>query len=251
MQHNDLLKEKVAKKAFNYLLESVTKRTDNSENEIWLGIGSGTTIKFFLSILGEQFLKKSLPFTFVTVSSSMDSESTCRELKFPIKQFGDLPSGKKFDYYIDGADEVDSSKRCLKGLGGASTREKLLRLESDCFIVLVDETKKVSTLCTKNPIVVEILPFACERTVTQLKKLVPTPSKIEMRKGTGKMGYVITDNNNYLVDIFYSEPFKAELDLRKLEQDIKLISGVVETGLFSQPATIVFIASDTQVEVLH
>ena len=186
----------------------------------------------------------------MTVSSSIDSETACRELKLPIRQLADLPVDKKFDYYIDGADEVDMHKRCLKGLGGASTREKLLRIESNRFIVLIDEGKKVPIICTKNPIVLEILPFGFEKTLERIKKLPPVPLKAEIRKGSGKMGYILTDNNNYLVDVYYNNQFTSDFDFKTFEMKLKSLAGVIETGLFADPADVVFIASPSEVVVL-
>lgn len=251
MQDSGLLKEKVAQYAFDYLLKDIQRTKGNSDKLIWLGIGSGTTIKFFISILGKKYTESSFPFKFVTISSSVDSESACRKLNLPIRQLADLSPNQKLNYYIDGADEVDSHKRCLKGLGGASTREKLLRLESDVFYVLTDESKQVTSLCEKNPIVLEILPFGFEKTLERIKRFSPSPIKAEIRKGSGKMGFVLTDNNNYLVDAYFKDVFTNSIDYKELEQKLKSIPGVVETGLFGSPADVVFIASKTSVEVFE
>lgn len=250
MAPSDLQKEKVANYAFDYLLKVVKDDKNLLQRPIWLGIGSGTTIKFFLSKLGESFQNETIPFKFLTISSSIDSEALCREIGLPIRQLSDLPEGVKLDFYIDGADEVDPNKRCLKGLGGASTREKFLRIESKRFFVLIDESKKVSHLCSKQPIVVEILPFGFEKTLERLKNLIPAPSSLVMRKGSGKMGFVITDNNNFIVDLYFDNKLDAKFDFKNFEKAIKSIPGVIETGLFGNQADIVFIASDNEVEVL-
>ena len=250
MSQSDLLKEKVANFTYEFLCDEIKASMHDNELLIWLGIGSGTTIKFFISLLGKKFIEDSIPFKFVTVSSSADSESMCRKLNLPIRQLTDLSEGKKLDYYIDGADEIDNNKRCLKGLGGASTREKLLRIESKKFFVLGDVTKQVTNLCTKNPVVLEILPFGYEKTLERIQKLNPAPIKVEMRKGTGKMGFVITDNNNYLVDVYFTNLFNESFDFENFELQLKTISGVVESGLFSIPADRVFIATSKTIEVL-
>lgn len=251
MQQTDLLKEKVAQYSFDYLLKDIQRSNTSSDNLIWLGIGSGTTIKFFISILGKKFAEDSIPFKFVTISSSVDSEMACRDFNLPIRQLADLPANQRLNYYIDGADEVDKFKRCLKGLGGASTREKLLRLESEKFYVLTDENKKVSSLCVKNPVVLEILPFGFEKTLERIKNFNPIPFNAEIRKGTGKMGFVITDNNNYLVDAYFKIESADSYDFEELEQQLKSIPGVVETGLFAKPADVVFISTKTSVEVFE
>ena len=250
MHQNDGLKEKVAQKSFEYLLNDIKVNKSKFDSIIWLGIGSGTTIKFFISILGKKFSEGVLPFHFVTISSSIDSETSCRESNLPIRQLADLPKGKKLDYYIDGADEVDNFKRSLKGLGGASTREKLLRTESDKFYILIDKSKRVINLCTDHPIVFEILPFGYEKTLERIMNITPKPAKIEIRKGTGKMGYVITDNSNYLVDVYFSQSFEESFDLIEFEKKLKTIPGVIETGLFASPADVVFVASSSEEEII-
>lgn len=251
MHQSDVLKEKVAKKVFEYLLNDITKNKNQPDVTIWLGIGSGTTIKYFLAQLGKYYSEGSLAFNFVTVSSSIDSETVCRSYNFPIKQLADVPADKKLDYYIDGADEVDDSKRCLKGLGGASTREKLVRIESEQFYVLVDESKKVPTLGTKCPIVVEIVPFGFTKTLERINTMTPKPNKAVLRKGSGKMGFVITDNNNYLVDVYFTDNDLKAIDFEDFEKQLNLLPGVVETGLFASPADVVFIATSANVEVIH
>lgn len=251
MSQSAVLKEKVAQKVFDYLLQDISQTKSQQDSLIWLGIGSGTTIKYFLEQLGKSFADGSVPFKFVTVSSSIDSETVCRSFNFPIRQLADVPTGEKLDYYIDGADEVDSSKCCLKGLGGASTREKLVRIEAERFYVLVDESKKVPTLCTKCPIVVEIVPFGFDKTLERINTITPKPSKAVLRTGSGKMGFVITDNNNYLVDVYYHANDLKAINFEDLEQQFKLVPGVVETGLFASPADVVFIAGPSNVEVIH
>ena len=250
MLQQDSLKEKVAVYSFNYLLDMIAKSDLPPAKKLVLGIGSGTTIKFFIKKLAEITSSGSLPFEFTTISSSTDSEVLCRELNLPISHLADLPADSKIDYYIDGADEVDPHKRCLKGLGGASTREKFLRIESKVFFVVIDDSKKVSHLCSKHPIVVEIVPFGFEKTLERIKNFIIKPTKVELRKGSGKMGFVITDNNNYLVDVSFTDLFTEDSDFENIEKNLKQIPGVVETGLFSKPADVVFIASEQGVQIL-
>jgi ribose 5-phosphate isomerase A len=94
------------------------------------------------------------------------------------------------------------------------------------------------------------LQFGFGKTLERLKKLFPSASKIEMRKGSGKMGFVITDNNNYLVDVYFDKALSQDYDFKNLEKEIRLISGVIESGLFADPADVVFIASLSKVEII-
>lgn len=246
MLSQEKLKENVAKEVFSFIIKNISKN-----KFMTLGIGSGSTVKIFIDLLGEWYENNDINYKIQTISSSIDSEKRCRYWKLPIYQLEDLEKNKKLDYYIDGADEVDSKKRSLKGLGGASTREKIIRLETSLFIIMVDESKRVSNLASKTPIVCEILPFGFEKTIERLEKIKPTPLKITLRKGSCKMGPVISDNGNYLVDLFFEEKFKNDLDLVELESTLKLIPGVIETGLFSKPADIVFISTQNGITILE
>ena len=49
----------------------------------------------------------------------------------------------------------------------------------------------------------------------------------------------VTDNGNYIVDLFFKEPIK---DAPKAAQELKDICGVVEHGLFCGMTTAVIIA---------
>lgn len=250
MALSDRLKKMVAISTLNYIknLETLQKK-----NLVWLGIGSGTTVSYFIDILGTTLKEGGIPFKIKAICSSIDSENKCRACGVPVSYLDDLRDDQRMDLYIDGADEVDSDKNSLKGLGGASTREKLTALNAKLFILIIDASKLVTHLGEKNPVVCEILPFGYTKTIERLRFIDPTPSKVELRLGSGKMGPVITDNGNYLVDVYFTNLNPDQLhavDFSKLEKTLKLLSGVVETGIFSRPADYVFIAEETGVKTI-
>ncbi|UQZ81369.1 Ribose-5-phosphate isomerase A [Paenibacillus konkukensis] len=129
----------------------------------------------------------------------------------------------EIDMTIDGADEVDACFNLIKGGGGALLREKILAANSRKLVIIVDETKQVGRL-GKFPLPVEIIPFAAQLTLRQLRKLGCDP---EIRTAAGGQNF-ITDNGNLIADCRFgaiSDPKETSLALNR-------IPGVVENGLF-------------------
>ena len=114
------------------------------------------------------------------------------------------------------------------------TREKIVASAAKQFIVVADETKRVEKLGTNCRVPVEVLPFALATATASIKELGGKPL---LREGGGKVGAVVTDNGNYIIDINFGSINDAE----ELNQRLKLIPGVVETGLFIEMADIVYL----------
>jgi ribose 5-phosphate isomerase A len=70
--------------------------------------------------------------------------------------------------------------------------------------------------------------------------------KPSLREGTNKVGPVITDNGNFIVDVDFG-PIKNP---KELEYRLKFIPGIIETGLFIEMADIVYIGTSKTVEIL-
>jgi ribose 5-phosphate isomerase A len=179
---------------------------------------------------------------------------------------------------IDGADEVDPDLNLVKGGGGALLREKMVEVCAKKFIVIVDESKlcaaggratahraslshRARTACRLPPLAVgrcdglgpgfplpvEIVQFCWEhtmRTVAALPSLAGCEAKLRM--GSAATGSkpdgdepAVTDNGNYIVDLFFKEPIK---DAVKAAEEIKNTVGVVDHGLFCGITTAVIIA---------
>lgn len=181
-----------------------------------VGLGSGSTSFFAIQRIG-QLVGEGLKIE--AVASSTKSEALARQLNIPILPFEKL---KTIDIAIDGADEADPDKNLIKGGGGSLLREKIIAYHSKSFYVIVDESKLVKSL-GKFPLPVEIIPFAFELTVRQLKQLNCIPA---VRQKNGQ--FFITDNGNLIVDC----AFDVIKDPSLLHAQIKSIPGVVETGLF-------------------
>jgi ribose 5-phosphate isomerase A len=195
-----------AEKAVDYIKPGMT-----------VSLGSGSTASLAIHRIGER-VKEGL--TITAVASSVKSEAIAREWNIPLRELSAIDT---IDIAIDGADEVDAKGNLIKGGGGSLLREKLLAFSSKAFYVIVDESKLVNRVGTK-VLPVEIVPFGANLTLRHLRALgcVPSIRKI-------KSDNFITDNGNLIVDCqFVSIDEPAWLDVK-----IKMIPGVIETGLFS------------------
>jgi ribose 5-phosphate isomerase A len=186
------------------------------ENEMIVGLGTGSTVFHAIHKLGEM-VQQGLKIR--TVSSSVQSEKIAKELNIPSVDFADIDH---IDLYIDGADEVDEHHNLIKGGGGALLREKILAFNSLRYLVVVDETKLVTNL-GKFPLPVEVVPFALPLTLSHIRLL---GAEVEIRRKDGKD--FVTDNGNLIADCRFGSIKEPVL----LNQKLHDIPGVVETGLF-------------------
>jgi ribose 5-phosphate isomerase A len=149
------------------------------------------------------------------------------------------------DVTIDGADQIDPKLNLIKGMGAALAREKIVATASKQNITIADKNKKVKALGENNhPVPVEILPFAIASVKQKIEKFGGTPI---LREGKGKLGPVITDNGNAVIDAVFGVIDNAE----ELEKKLKMIPGVVETGLFIGLANIAYVGNNSSVEKIE
>jgi ribose 5-phosphate isomerase A len=136
---------------------------------------------------------------------------------------------------VDGADEVSPTLELVKGLGGALVREKLVAQASARFVVVVDDSKLVDRLGTRGPIPVEVVPFAVDLVSLRLSAIGGEPL-LRMDEDVP----FVSDNGNSVLDWHYG-PIN---DPASLERDLKLIGGVVDSGIFSDLADRVISAGE-------
>jgi len=195
------------------------KALDFIEPGMIVGVGSGSTVKMFIEVLSQAKIDV------VCVPTSIDTELMLTKYGLRIASFLEI---EKIDIAIDGADSILLGKNIiLKGGGGALTREKIIDYTAARLIIIVDETK----INREYPVVVEIVPFAYNFVVNRLKRY----GKPELRISRKKLGPVVTDNGNWLIDLHI--PLEA-IDGR-FEKEIKLIPGVVENGIFRRDARVI------------
>jgi ribose 5-phosphate isomerase A len=193
------LKKKVSLKALEII----------SDTEI-IAIGSGSTVNEFIKILAESKKKISV------ICASISSENLAIELGLNVLPFN-IPL--EVEYYVDGADEVDSQKNMIKGGGGALTREKTLSQFSRKFMCIVDESKKVENF-GKFPIPVEISEPFLRYGIEYIKKM----GGIAKIRDDFK-----TDNGNLIIDCLNLDFSNIEI----LESRLNSIPGTLTNGIFS------------------
>jgi len=195
-----------------------------------VGVGTGSTVNFFIELLAS---KKGM--IEGTVASSQETEKRLKELHIPVF---DLNAVNNVSVYIDGADEATDNLYLIKGLGGALTREKIIATASKQFICIIDQSKKVDVLGTKSPIPVEVIPMARGLVARQIVKLGGDPIYRES---------YLTDNGNIILDVHNLHI----LDAVDMENKIKMITGVVDCGIFAnRPADVLLVADDDKVTTI-
>jgi ribose 5-phosphate isomerase A len=194
-----------------------------------LGLGSGSTVKFFIEALGER-VQKGLKITGVPTSN--ETARLASELGIPLLE---LSAKRKLDLTIDGADQVEvSTLNLIKGLGGALLREKLVAVHSSRMLVIVDESKLVDRLGGKCPVPVEVVPFAWQTTAERLEYLGAEPHLRLASDGQA----LITDGGHHILDCH----FASIEDAKALAAQLKSVVGVIETGLFIGVASTIIAA---------
>ncbi len=203
-----------------------------------IGVGAGSTIANLVGLLAaDSGLAASLTFA----TSSFKTAQLIIEKGLNIKAAEHLT---RLDIYFDGCDQFDEQLNALKCGGGIHTSEKILASLADEFILLGDAGKSVKSLDTTYPLVLEVLPEALQFVQQWLTKNIPT-AKTTMRLSTQKDGAVITENGNYLLDVYFTQLWPLE----KMNA-VKMVPGVVEHSLFLGIAKKAIIAGDSGVRVL-
>ncbi|MEJ2137903.1 MAG: ribose-5-phosphate isomerase RpiA [Gammaproteobacteria bacterium] len=192
-----------------------------------LGVGTGSTVNFFIDALPE-FRSRIR----AVVSSSEASTERLRQHGFDVVELsetGDL------DLYVDGADEANEHFHLIKGGGGALTREKIVAAAARKFVCIIDDSKMVNVL-GGFPLPVEVIPMARSYVARQLVKAGGQP---EYRSG------FVTDNGNEIIDV----RGLSITNPPELEGKINQLAGVVTVGIFARRgADVLLIATDNGVE---
>jgi ribose 5-phosphate isomerase A len=201
-------------------------------NDSVIGVGTGSTVNFFIAALGEKMTQGFK--VRGAVSSSVASTTRLQALGVTILDCNDVLS---LPVYIDGADEINAKLHMIKGGGGALTREKIVAAISEKFVCIADASKRVTTM-GKFALPVEVVPMAREQVARELAKLGGQP---KLRTG------FTTDNGNIILDVHGL----VINDAIELESHINQITGVVCNGLFARrPADVLLVANSNGVETI-
>jgi ribose 5-phosphate isomerase A len=193
------------------------------EDGMTVGLGTGTTVAYFLPALARRGLGLRC------VATSLQTESAARQLGLALEPFDEL---EQLDIAVDGADQIAPDGWVVKGGGAAHTREKIVAAAAERFVVIASSDKLVDAV--RPPIPLEILPYGVRATLAriapaELRDAPPSPD-----------GGLIADYRGRLDD-------PAELAAR-----LSATPGVIEHGLFP-PALVseILVGRDGAVEQLR
>ena len=192
------------------------------EDGMTVGLGTGSTVAFLLPALARRGL------SLRCVSTSPRTEQVARRLGLHVEPFSSI---ERFDITIDGADQVAPDGWLIKGGGAAHTREKIVAVSADRFVVIVDSRKTVRAL--RPPVPLELIEFGLASTLRRLgsAKLRDVPRSPD--------GGVIAD---------YTGEFT---DPQALAARLSGTPGVVDHGLFpARLVTTVLVGRGESVEAI-
>jgi len=230
----------VSSESETYKHQAAERAMDWVRPAMKLGLGTGSTARAFVDLLG------------AAVAGGLDvigvptSEATRRQAEGLGIRLTTLDDCPELDLTIDGADEIDSELRLIKGGGGALLREKIVAASSRQMLVIVDSSKKVDRLGAF-PLPVEVVPFglaSTHRRLTQTCAALGLTGSIALRRKANDA--FVTDGGHYILDC----AFGAITDPVALAEALGALPGIVEHGLFLGLASAAVVAGPEGVRTL-
>ena len=203
-----------------------------------VGLGTGSTAAWFVKALAARNLTG-----LRCVPTSERTADLARELGLQLVSLEDV---SRIDLTVDGADEVGPGLALIKGGGAALLREKLVWEASTRCICIADKAKVVPVL-GQFALPIEVVAFGHKTTGNRIADVL-MDHEIEMpaRVRQAERGLVRTDGGN----LIYDARCGAIHDPNRLADDLKLVTGVVEHGLFLDLADEAIIGGDDGVQTL-
>jgi len=207
-----------------------------------LGLGTGSTAKHFVELLGER-VRAGLKTVGVPTSEATRADAV--RCGVPLTTLDEVD---RLDLTVDGADEIDPALNLIKGGGGALLREKIVAAASDRMIVVADDSKWVATL-GRFPLPVEVIPFGLGATKRAIEKVFAECGVSgQMAVRQSRDGHVfVTDGGHWIVDAHLG---RIE-DPARLAKALSAIPGVVEHGLFIDLASSAVLAGGEGIRVIE
>jgi ribose 5-phosphate isomerase A len=200
-----------------------------------VGLGTGSTTRFFITEVG-RLVQNGRRLN--CVPTSRQSRELAVALGIPLL---DDVGPWSIDLCVDGADEVSDDLDLIKGGGGAHTREKIVNHHSRRNVIIVDESKLSAHLGERRAVPVEVVTFGHRATGATLSRFGDATLRFH-----GEAPFV-TDSGNYIYDLETG----SIPDPLPLQQELRHLPGVVDTGLFCGRADIVIVAGETGVELRY
>uniref|UniRef100_A0A672P4P8 ribose-5-phosphate isomerase n=1 Tax=Sinocyclocheilus grahami TaxID=75366 RepID=A0A672P4P8_SINGR len=202
-RHHGTLMAEEAKKLAAYAA------VDNHiQNNQVVGVGSGSTIVYAVDRLTERVRQEKLNIVCVPTSFQVSTKLNLDTLFF---------------FFF-----VDAALTLIKGGGGCLTQEKIVAGCAKHFIVIADYRKDSKALGQqwKKGVPVEVIPMAYVPVSRAIARRFG--GEAVLRMAVSKAGPVVTDNSNFILDW----KFEHAQNWKEVSTAIKMIPGVVETGLF-------------------
>jgi ribose 5-phosphate isomerase A len=208
------------------------------EDGMVVGLGTGSTAAFAIEALARRHREG---LQFIGIPTSDRTAAQAKAANIPLTSFAEH---RQIDLTIDGADEVErGALNLIKGLGGALLHEKIVAAASRRLAIVVDGSKVVDRLGARAPVPVEVVAFGLEATQAALESIGATARLRQSATGDS----FITDSGNRILDC----SFGPIADPARLEERIRRVVGVVESGLFIGRANVVFVAETSGVHRLE
>jgi ribose 5-phosphate isomerase A len=215
---------------------------ENIKNNLIIGIGSGSTIVYAVNRIGEMNKENNL--NLICIPSSFQARQLILENNLKIASLEEYP---EIDIDFDGADEIDQNLNLIKGGGGCLVQEKILASNSKKLIIIADYRKNSKDLGQKwkKGVPIEVIPMAY---VPLLRRFSKMDGKPTLRMAQAKAGPIVSDNNNFIIDV----DFGIIKNPQELNSKLLSLPGVVDTGLFLDMTTKAYIGQQNgQVLVLN
>jgi ribose 5-phosphate isomerase A len=196
------------------------------QNNMTVGIGSGSTVYWLIMELGKQ-VKKGLFFR--AIPTSKQTAALAAQQNIPLAELNDVD---QIDLTIDGADEIDMNLQLIKGGGGALLQEKMVAAASRELLILADHSKLVAQL-GKFPLPVEVIPFGWKQVQRHIRETYNIEATLRMQDNQP----FISDHSHYLLDCPFERIDQADV----LTYELNAIPGVVDNGLFVNMADLALI----------
>lgn len=194
-----------------------------------VGLGTGSTTAFTIIELGRRIREEGI--SIYGIPTSFQAKLLAVESNIPITTLDE----HDIDISIDGADEVDPTLCLLKGRGGALLQEKIIDYNANRFVVVCEEKKLVEKLGKYFPVTIEVFPVAYRKVFEALSSF----GNPVLRDGGKKDGPVMTDNGNFIIDLFTSVE-----NPKSMEKELNDIPGIFENGIFTSKCEVVFMKNE-------
>lgn len=200
------------------------------QNGMLIGLGTGRTASRAILALAERVREDGLDVRCVATSHA--TETVARSQRLNLIDFTLI---EKVDLLFDGADEVDSQLRMLKGQHGAIARERLVAHAAKRRVYLIDQHKLVDRLGQRAALPLAIMAYGLASIRAHLRDI--GLNGVVRRTLDGQL--FITGDGHLVLDVMVGDK-----NVDELAAQLDSVPGVVEHGLFLDEADEVLVGGE-------